>query len=221
VRPLVLIGAGGHAREVAELVEAVNAECPTHAVLGFLVEAGYGSPGASVDGLPILGDLDWLATRAAEVEVICAVGAPNLRRRLAVEAEGRGARFASVVHPRAVIGRRVEIGAGVVVQAGCVITTAVRLGDHSHLNVGATVSHDCTLESYVTLGPGAHAAGGVLLEEGCEIGVGAVIHPRRRVGAWSMVGAGSVVIGDVPGDAVVAGVPAKVLRTLRPGWHLS
>lgn len=220
MRELVIVGAGGHAREIAALVEAANAEQPAFALLGFLVEAAYGTAGSVVDGWPILGDLDWLEGHAG-ISLVCGVGAPALRRRLARRAADFGARFESLVHPRAVIDPRASVGEGSVIQAGCVVTSGARLGFHVHLNVGATVSHDCTLDDYVTLAPGVHAAGGAAFGEGCDVGVGASILPRRRVGAWSVVGGGAVVARDVPRDTVAVGVPARPLRALAPGWHLA
>jgi len=113
------------------------------------------------------------------------------------------------------------LGDGALLQAGCVVTTGVRVGAHVHLNVGATVSHDCVLEDYATLAPGVHAAGGAEFGEGCDVGVGASILPGRRLGAWSIVGGGALVDHDVPAATVVAGVPARVLRDLDPDWHLA
>lgn len=216
----MIIGAGGHAREAAALVDDLNTRAPELALRGFVVDAAFGEAGVRVDERPIVGDFGWLAAHAGEVEVLCAVGAPELRRRLVERATAAGARFCRLLHPSAVLARDVEIGAGAMIGAGCVLTVGVTVGAHAHVNVACTLSHDVVLEPFATLAPGVHAAGGAVFGEGCNVGVGAVVIPQRRVGAWSIVGAGSAVVEDVPADTVVAGVPARPLRSLAPGWHL-
>ena len=220
MQPVVIIGAGAHARETLDVVDAINAQAPTYDVLGYVVERDFGTPGALVNERPILGDFDWFAGHVPTVQAICAVGAPELRRRLALRAADAGVRFCSVVHPSVLLTRRVTWGCGVVLCAGCVLTTQVQIADHVHINIGCTVSHDSVLEDFATLAPGVHAAGGVVFREGCNVGVGSTIAPRRAIGAWSVVGTGAVVIDDVPDNSTVVGVPATVRNMREPGWHL-
>lgn len=190
-------------------------------VLGWLVEAAYGHAGAVVHGRPILGDVDWLAGRADTVRVVCAVGEPQLRRRLVERARACGARFANAVDPRAVVSPSVVLGTGVTIGAGAVLTNAVHVGDHVQINVGCTLSHDTVLEDFATLSPGVHLAGGVVAGAGCCVGTGANVIPRVRLGAWSIVGAGCTVIADVPADSTVVGVPGRVVAQRAPNWHLA
>ena len=219
-QPVVIIGAGGHAREVLDVFDALNQVAPRYDVLGYIVETGHGVPGTRVRERPILGDFDWLTGRAGQVQAICAVGPPNLKRRLVKRAEDAGIAFCSAVHPGAVMTPHVTLGRGVVVAAGCVLTNQILVADHAHLNIGCTIAHDSRLEAFVTLSPGVHAGGDVVFAEGCEVGIGASIIPRRRIGAWSVVGAGTVVTHDVPDDSTVVGVPGKVIKTRPAGWHL-
>jgi sugar O-acyltransferase (sialic acid O-acetyltransferase NeuD family) len=221
VELLAIIGAGGLAREVLDIVDAQNAVAPRYELIGWLVEPPYGAPGTVVCGRPILGDVDWLAGRAAGQAVICAVGDPALRRRLVDRASGLGARFVNAVHPRALCGSRVTTGAGVMIGAGAVLTCDIRLGNHVLINPGCTVSHDAVLGDFASLAVGVHVAGGVTVGAGALLGAGANVIPRIRVGAWSRVGAGSAVIADVPADSTVVGVPGRVVRQRAPGWHLA
>jgi sugar O-acyltransferase (sialic acid O-acetyltransferase NeuD family) len=217
---VVLLGAGGFAREVVELIEAANGAVPKFEVLGYLVDAAHGAPGTVVGDRPILGDFDWLAGRAGDVRAIAAVGAPALKRRMVAAAAEHGVGFATVVHPGVVRGRRVRLGDGVILAAGCVLTTDIEIGDHAHVNLGCTVGHDVRLEPFVTVSPGAHLSGNVVLEEGCFIGTGANIIERRRVGRWAVVGAASGVMTDVPANSTVVGIPARVLTMRPPDWQL-
>jgi sugar O-acyltransferase (sialic acid O-acetyltransferase NeuD family) len=217
---LVIIGAGGHGREALDIVDALNERRPRWEPLGFIVEEGFGAPGTIVNGLPILGGFDWLREHAAEVETVSAVGAPELRLRLAEKARAAGARFCTLIHPSVTLTRHVSFGAGVVVAAGSALTNRIRLGDHVHVNLHCTISHDCVIEDFAYLAPGVRATGKVTLGEGCYVGAGAVIGDGRTVGAWSTVGAGAVVVADVPANSTVVGVPARVIKTRPAGWHL-
>ena len=217
---IVIIGAGGFAREVLDIFDACNGAGKDYEVLGYVVEAQYGSPGTLVNNKPILGDFNWIAQHAEEAYAICAVGTPALRMRLVRRAQEVGARFSNVVHPSAILTPWVNFGKGVVIAAGCILTNQIQLGNHVHINLGCTIGHDAIIEEYVTLAPGVHVSGGVTLEEGSSIGTGANLLEGIRIGAWSIIGAGSTIVKDVPPNTTVAGVPGKVIKQRDVGWHL-
>ena len=217
---IAIFGAGGSGREVLQIVEDINAQQATWSCAGFLVDAAFAGAGP-VAGLPVLGDLDWLAAHP-EVQVVVALGSPAARRRIVRRIEARcGNRFATLVHPRAWVGSRVEIGAGTVVCAGAMVTNDIRIADHVQVNVGCTVSHDSVLEDFVTLSPGVNVCGNVHIHEGTEVGAGTAIIPRCALGSWSIVGAGAVVTRAVPENVTAVGVPARVIATRAPDWHLA
>jgi sugar O-acyltransferase (sialic acid O-acetyltransferase NeuD family) len=212
-KKFVIIGAGGLARELLDIFEACNDVKQDYEVLGYLVEAQYGHPGTFINDKPILGDLDWLSHHASDVQVVGGVGDPVLRKRLVNRAHAYGACFGNIIHPSAILTKRVTLGEGIVIAAGCILTNQIRIGNHVHVNLDCTIGHDAVLEDFVTLSPGVHISGYVTLGEGCCIGTGATIINRKTIGAWSVVGAGSVVIADVPPYSTVVGVPAKVIKT--------
>lgn len=219
-RPVVIIGAGGHAREVLDVVEACREDGQAVEPVGFLVDPEFQADQRELRGLPILGGLEWLEENSASAEVIVAVGAPELRFRLAKRARAYGARFTTAIHPAATLTRRVTIGEGSVIMAGCRLTTDLRLGRHVHLLLNSTLAHDVTLEDFVSVFAGANISGSVYLGEGALVGAGAVLVEKTRVGAWSRIGAGSTVLGPVGANVTAVGVPARVVRTREPGWHL-
>lgn len=218
-RSVVILGAGALAREVLDVFEACNDEGAGYDVAGFLVDPAFGAPGDLVNGKPILGPLEWLADHP-ECQAICAVGAPQHRANIVERAARMGASFCSVVHPRAVLTRRVRIGSGVIIMPGALLTTDIAIDDHTLVNLGATIAHDVHLQSFVTVAPGANLSGNVVAETGSYVGTGASVIEKLRIGAWSIVGAGAAVVRDVPPNTTVIGNPARVLVTRDAGWHL-
>jgi sugar O-acyltransferase (sialic acid O-acetyltransferase NeuD family) len=220
MRAIAILGAGGHAREQLDLIAALNEVKPRYEVLGFVVDEAFAKPGEQVRGLPVLGATDWLADNVSKVELVCAIGEPAARRRVVLRAEGLGARFCSLVHPSVVMSGSVELGAGSIVSAGSVLSSDIRIGPHVHVNIGSSISHDCRLDEYATLAPGAHLAGVVRVGAGCQLGLGTVVSDRCSLGEWAITGAGAVVVDDVPSNTTAVGVPARVIETRLPGWHL-
>ncbi len=116
---------------------------------------------------------------------------------------------ATLIHPRATVSSRATLGAGTVVLAGAVVNAGAAIRENCILNTACSVDHDCVLGPHVHICPGARLAGGVTVAEGTMVGTGAVVIPGRRLGRRCLVGAGAVVIRDVPDETVAMGVPAR------------
>jgi sugar O-acyltransferase (sialic acid O-acetyltransferase NeuD family) len=211
-RELVIVGAGGFAREVLALVKAIaRAGTDEWRVVAFLGRDD--DPlGGELDGVPVVRAASSPSSGARPVGV-SGIGYPQGRR---AEVEARAAEvssWATLIHPGVTFDPdRVHIGAGSVVLEGSSFTTDLTLGRHVMLHLHCTVTHDCVLEDYVSLMPGCHVSGNVRLREGVFMGAGAVILQGLEVGAWASVGAGAVVTEDVPAGATVVGVPARAVR---------
>jgi sugar O-acyltransferase (sialic acid O-acetyltransferase NeuD family) len=213
--PLVLVGAGGFGRESAELVRALNAAGPEPRwqLLGFL-DDDEELWGRSVSGTRVLGGIDALADLPTARVVLCTGQPANFRskqriaERLGLEPE----RYATLVHPSAVLPESCRVGHGTVVLAGCVATTDVEIGAHVGAMPQAVFTHDDRLEDFVTVGAGVRVAGMVHVGEGAYLGSGCVIRESLTIGPWALVGMGAVVTRDVPGGEVWAGSPARFLR---------
>jgi sugar O-acyltransferase (sialic acid O-acetyltransferase NeuD family) len=213
---LVLIGSGGHAREVLEIA----LDCREHGLdiepVGFIDEDPQ-RHGLILGGFPVLGGFDWFESPAhRDVEVVAATGSPALCRKFALAAHALGLRFVSVVSPHAHVSPMACIGQGVMVFPGVVVNIGARIGNHVTLNVGATVSHDTTVGAYCNINPGVRLAGEVCIGEGCYVGMGANVIQQVSIGAGSIIGAGAVVIRDVPPAVTAVGVPARVVKRSMP-----
>jgi sugar O-acyltransferase (sialic acid O-acetyltransferase NeuD family) len=210
---VVILGAGGHAREVLWSFEEQNKVERTWEVLGFIDE-DVSNKGKTMCNLPVLGGFGWFEKTAShDVRIISGVGDCKTKRQFAEKAERLGLRFCSIVHPSVLISTYVEVGEGTVIAAGSIITTQVRIGRHVTVNVDCTISHDVIIDDYCTLAPGCHISGNVKLGKGVDFGTCATVIQGRSVGPWSKIGAGAVVIDDIPENVTAVGVPARIVRS--------
>jgi sugar O-acyltransferase (sialic acid O-acetyltransferase NeuD family) len=216
---LVIVGTGGHAREVADVVRSAIADGAPYILRGFL-ESDPARHGRLVEELEVLGD-ESVLSRFRKCAVAVGIGGTALRHRVVRRLSEYDVEFPAFIHPSSTLTGRVEIGEGCMLMGGTVVTTNVRLLAHTHLNTASSASHDCVLGPFVHLAPGARVAGNVTLAEGVDVGIGASIVQGISIGAWSIVGAGAVVIADAPGNATLVGVPARITKTRAAGWHTS
>lgn len=201
--PLVVIGAGGHGREVC----------------GISTAAGWTLRGVVDDGEPdrtLLekSDIEYLGTASALAELsgcafVVAIGDGAVRRRIARIAMGCGLHPAVLIHPDTTVGSDVDLGDGSVVFPGVRLTTHIRVGAHTHINQNVTVAHDCVIGSYATISPGAQINGTVQIGDGVFVGSGATVIQGVTIGRNAVVGAGAVVLHDLPDGVTAVGVPAR------------
>ena len=209
---VVVIGAGGHGREVAEIVHQQTRRDEDTRLLGFIDEDGT-VHGQARDHLPILGGWSWFdGVDRNDVRVICAVGSPPDCRRLVQKARDLGLAFVSAVSPLAHVSSLARLGHGVTIFPHVVVNTGVQIGNYSILNLAVTVSHDSKVGAYCNLNPGVHVAGNVSIGEGCYIGMGSTIIQNRSIGPWTIVGAGAAVVRDLDANVTAVGVPAKIMK---------
>ena len=215
---LLIVGAGGFARETASAVAAANEAAPgTWKLLGFL-DDNPDLVGVERAGASILGPVDSVGAWP-EAKVVVCVGNPRnyaareaLVARLALPPE----RYATVIHPSVCMGTGCRVGSGSVLLAQVVLTEGVRVGAHVAVMPQVVLTHDDRIDDFATIASGVRLGGGVTLERGAYVGAGALVRESTTVGAWSLVGLGSVVLKDVPAGEVWAGNPARHLRQATP-----
>lgn len=215
---IVIYGAGGLGREVAQMLEDLNALEPRWSVLGFLSD-DPALQGTRSGDLPVIGSSEWVRTRTQPISVVVAVGSPALKHRLVQRVRCPLTAFPTIVHPSVTMGGRVSLGEGTVVGAGAVFTVDIRVGAFVTVGIGCTISHDDVLCDYATLAPGVNVSGAVTVGEGTDVGTGSQVIQGISIGEWSIVGAGAVVCRDLPANVTAVGVPAKTIKERPSGWH--
>ena len=208
--PIIVIGAGGHGRVVADALRMSG-----RIVLGFL-EANLDLHGRVIDDVRVMGDDTLLSEYPPDVvDLSNGIGSTfstEARRRVYERLKLRGFRFETVCHPSAIISRSAQFSCGAQVMAGALIQPGAIVGENTIINTGAIVDHGCIIGKHCHVAPGTVLSGDVHIGDSCHIGTGVSIIQGLRIGVGVLVAAGSVVIQDVPSGAWVAGVPAQLME---------
>jgi len=210
LRPKILVvGSGGHAKVVIDVLRAE----------GKYEISGCVSNQTDVEevlGVPLLGDdskMEEIYASGIKIAII-AIGDNRVRLALAEKVSRLGFEFGNAISPLAYLSRDVKVGNGIVMMPRVVVHPGSEIEDHVILNTAATVDHDCKIGRGCHIAPGCNLAGNVTVEEGAFLGVGTSAIPGVRVGAWGILGAGSVIVGDAPGRTLSMGVPARAKKKL-------
>ena len=212
MKDLIIVGAGDFSRETAWVAERMNLQRPQWNILGFVDDNKVGEV---VDGYPVLGNTDWLASYDKKVCVTNGIGSGPARKKIWDKlSANRNIELATLVDPAAIIGKDCVIGDGSILCAGTVMAIASKTSLNCIINLNCTLGHDAVLEDFCTVHPGSNISGRVRVGTCSEIGTGTKIIQGKTVGQFAVVGAGSVVVRDIPDKCVAVGCPAKPIKFL-------
>jgi sugar O-acyltransferase (sialic acid O-acetyltransferase NeuD family) len=143
-------------------------------------------------------------------KIIIAIGDNELRKKKVEQLEG--ILYTTAIHPSSVVSNNVNIGEGSVIMATSIINTGAKIGKHVIINTGALIEHDCNIDDFAHVSPKAALAGNVTVKEGAQVGINSSVRQGITIGKWAIIGAGSVIVKDVPDYAVVVGNPGKIIK---------
>ena len=212
MKDLIIFGASGFGRETAWAAERINAKTPTWNLLGFM-DDNEEIQGTEINGYKVLGRTADVC-RYPEAYFVCAVGASRVREKIIanMKAVNPDIRFGTLIDPSVEMSSRVTVGEGSIICAHTIVTVNVTIGSHVIINLDCTVGHDAVLEDYVTLYPSVNVSGATRIGHATELGTGMQIIQGKTVGAYSIVGAGAVVVKDIPEKCTAVGSPAKPIK---------
>ncbi len=207
---VLIIGAGGHAQVVADILLRRYEQGARIRPIGYLDDSPH-LLSKELLGLPVLGAVASCAAFPHDAVVI-AIGENRTRARLFDTLRQQGERFVNAIHPAAVVAPDVRLGEGIVICAGAVVNPCSTIGDNVILNTCCSVDHHGDIEAHVHIAPGTHLGGNVHVETGAFVGIGSAVIPGRCIGQWAVIGAGAAVTTDIPALATAVGVPARVIK---------
>lgn len=209
MKDLVVIGAGGFAKEVLWLAE----DCG-RSVKGVLDDS-LEAQGKELQGSKVIGQIsDW--PQYQDCQFLVAIGDPRTRKKIVEKMSEFGEPdFATLIHPNVRMSNTVRVGKGTVICAGSILTADIVIGEHNILNLSVTVGHDSVFSSFVTIAPIVAVSGNVTLSELVEVGTGAALRQGITIGRGAMLGMGGVLTKSIPENTMFIGNPAKKFREIK------
>ena len=192
---IIIVGAGGFGREAAWVIDRSNAVNPTYELLGFCDDDSeycmthYGSS--------YLGTLEEVAEGYSGVSFFCAIGKNRIRQSVTKHLTESGLAMVTVIDPSAVIAPDVTVGDGSFIGIGSVISVSTKIGSGVIINHNVTVGHDVTVDDFAQLCPGVSLSGSCHVGEGALLGSNSATVQERKIGAWSTLGIGAVLLSDL------------------------
>ncbi len=192
-----LIGAGGFAREIKAHMKKPNMVC--------FVDDIYYKP--NINNIYPLSQFD-----PTEYKVLVAIGDPKLRYDM-VQKLPKNTKYFTFIHPTAeILDDNVMIGEGSIICAGCILTTNIKIGSHSHLNLHTTIGHDCEIGTFFTTAPGVKVSGNCKIYDCVYVGTNASIKEKITIHSLSTIGLNAGIVKDIEEPGVYVGTPAKLIK---------
>lgn len=207
MKKLFIIGQGGHSKVVTDMVKAQG----DYKIIGYLDD--YYKE-MKRDGELIYAPISFFSCFSKDelIYFVIAIGNNIVRKRITEALQLPYSKYATIIHPTAVISSSSMIGKGSVVMPYSVVNANSKIGEHAIINTGAIVEHDNLIGDFVHLSPNVTLTGTVHIEEGAHLGAGSTVIPGRIIGSWATVGAGATVVCDIGNGDTVIGTPAKSIK---------
>ena len=203
-----IIGASGFGKEVAWLIEENN----ELNILGF-IDDNENVIGTKVNGYNVLGNIDYLISKVEDINVVIAIGNPNIRELIVNRLKAKSNIFyPNIISKDAIVSKYVDLGIGNIICTKSIVTTNIKFGNFNHVNLNCTIGHDVILEDFITIYPSVSVSGNVHINNYTELGTGSRIIQGKTLTSNVIVGAGAVVVKDLLEAGTYVGVPVKKVK---------
>jgi sugar O-acyltransferase (sialic acid O-acetyltransferase NeuD family) len=213
MKKIAIVGCGGFGREVKMLIDQINSVTPLWDFVGYF-DDGF-KEGSIINGSEVIGDIKNLNSYngVSELYLAIAIGNPKIKKNIINIIDNPIVKFATLIHPNALIGKdSVTIAEGCIIAAGVIITVNITIEKYVILNLSCTVGHDTTIRQYSSFMPSVNISGEVEILEGVYVGTGSKIINQLTIGEWTTIGAGAVVSKSIPPFCTAVGIPAKPIK---------
>ena len=211
MKDVVIFGAGSVGRLSEQIIHDINADKKQFNLLGYL-DDDVEKHKTSLNKIEVLGGIEWLKSKN-NTYVAMGFSNPSQKYNLIKKLKKNGhQKYVQLIHPQSWVSKRVKLGTGSVIYPGVHIDVDVEIRDFNLLNKLCTVGHDTILGKYSTISPGVNIGGFNNIKDGVEFGINSCSVQNINIGSWTTIGAGAVIIRDVPDHAVVVGNPGRILR---------
>ena len=210
MKNIIIIGAGGHASVIIDIIESMKNAGHKVKIQGLLDDR---KDITEFMGYKILDKINnALLYNYNDTEFVIAIGNNRIRKEIAKKFNGL--KYFTAIHPTALIGSNVNLKSGTVVMPRAIINANTYIGSHVIINSGSIVEHDNVIDNFAHISPGTTLCGGVSVGESTHIGANSTVIPCKKIGSNSVIGAGSVVVNDIISNVVAVGIPAKIIRNI-------
>lgn len=213
LKDLCIIGAGDFGREVVALINRINGSdsYPKYNIVGF-IDDNKSLQGKIIDGIPVIGTIEWLNNCERDICAVCSVGTGHIRKSIISKITNKKISFPNLIDPNVIFLNKPKLGEGNIICSNNVISVNVSIGNHVIVNLSCTLGHDDILGDFCTINPGSNISGFVELKECVDIGTGTKIIQHITIGNNTIIGAGAVVIRNIESNVTAVGSPAKVIK---------
>jgi sugar O-acyltransferase (sialic acid O-acetyltransferase NeuD family) len=207
MKKIIIIGAGGHAKVIADIIikrkKILNETIKIEAFL----DDKYETKEIVYQDIPLIGKLNKInSLKKDDYYFIIAIGNNSIREEIA---NNYDLKYYTVVHPSAILAEDVEVGEGTVIMANAVINSSVKVGSHCIINTSSVIEHDNKIDDFVHISPNAALAGDIKVGRKTWIGMGSSIIQGVKIGMNVKIGAGSVVLNNIDDNITAYGVPCR------------
>jgi len=210
---VVIVGAGGCGRDFLWTIRDCNKRRKRYEILGFIDEDNS-LKGKKIDNVAVLGGIEWFSkNKLKKISCVIAIAESSERKEMLKKLKKFNLDYPNIIHPSVICSNQ-NFGQGIIIQAGCILASNVKIHNHVQININSTIGHDSVIEDFVTITPGVHISGENQIKEGCMLGTGSVTIPEITIGENSIIAAGTVLIENVPANSLFAGVPGRLKKSI-------